>query len=40
MTCRRRGGTKRSPLRGFGIAAYAAARAYTLLTSDAARYTT
>ena len=38
LTCRRQGGTKRSPLPDFFIGAHAATAGYRLLTRDAARY--
>src|SRR6516162_11340433 len=40
LAYRRRGGTRRSPLRDFFIGAHAAVSKYFLLTRDAARYRT
>ncbi|HLY54495.1 MAG TPA: type II toxin-antitoxin system VapC family toxin [Stellaceae bacterium] len=38
LACRRRGGTKRSPLPDFFIGAHAAVAGYRLMTRDAAQY--
>jgi len=40
LTCRRRGGLRRSPLPDFFIGAHAAVAGYRLLTRDASRYRT